>query len=206
MRALADDIQTDECKTALDCKGPFGTVIDVCIGIKALVLITMNLQSFLWWRNHKSVCYTITIRLMLLVSNVIIIIEFAFRFTDKELKPLFVLVTLANWLVLFSQSVLVRLEFPWKDNPHNYAFMLLIPFHIAYLVVFILGFIDATSTEVTCGGSVLYPPIMLANDGLFFALYIFTIILHFNGYFKRWDLDIMPDEQVTYDSFVYNEE
>jgi len=47
---------------------------------------------------------------------------------------------------------------------------------------------------------------MLANDGLFFSLYIISLILHCNKYFMKWELDIMPDDQVNYKTFVKNEE
>jgi len=36
MRELADDIQTDECKTALDCKGPLELSSTFVLGLKRL--------------------------------------------------------------------------------------------------------------------------------------------------------------------------
>lgn len=95
---------------------------------------------------------------------------------------------------------------PWKDNPHNYAFVMLIPFHFGYFTVFVMGCISSWTGAVDCDGSILYPPMMLANDGLFFSLYIISLVLHCNNYFMRWDLDIMPDQHVNYQTFVHNEE
>lgn len=181
-------------------------MIDAIIGIKALVLCTMNLQSFCWWRNHKSNCYTATIRFLLIVSNVIIILEFFYRFTDKELKILFILLSLSDWLVLFALTLMVRPERPWRKNPQNIPFICMIPFHFGYFAVFVMGVKSEWSGSVDCEQSFLYPPMMLINDGLFFSLYVISLVFHKVKYFRRWDLHILPEDQVTYDNFVKNEE
>jgi hypothetical protein len=55
-----------------------------------VVLLCGNFQAYKWWKHHKGTSFTFMIRFLLVASSAIIISEFAYRFTDKELVPLFV--------------------------------------------------------------------------------------------------------------------
>lgn len=60
------------CKTPLECKGTVGTVMDVIVGIKMVVLCLGNLQGFLWWRSHKHSSFTLALKLLLIGSTGIV--------------------------------------------------------------------------------------------------------------------------------------
>ena len=83
-------VEALECKTPSQCKGIVGSIMDVLLGIKMVVLLCGNFQAYKWWKHHKGTSFTFMIRFLLVASSAIIISEFAYRFTDKELVPLFV--------------------------------------------------------------------------------------------------------------------
>jgi len=83
------DIQVMECKTPADCKGVVGIIMDVIVCLKMLMLLFGNLQGYLWWHKHASDRFTNMVKLLLVGCSLIVITEFAYRFSDKELIPLF---------------------------------------------------------------------------------------------------------------------
>ena len=60
------------CKTPAECKGWLGIVVDVLIGIKMVVLVLLNLQGYLWWRNTRGTNFTFSIKLLLIISTAIV--------------------------------------------------------------------------------------------------------------------------------------
>jgi len=60
--------------------------------------------------------------------------------------------------------------------------------HMAYICLIIIGSMKNEESSVDCTGSLLYPHTMIAVDGLFFFIYLLTIFLHLNKYFKVWNL------------------
>lgn len=58
--------------TPKECKGTVGTVMDVIVGIKMVVLIFSNLQGWLWWRRVKHNSFTLSLKVLLLASTGIV--------------------------------------------------------------------------------------------------------------------------------------
>jgi hypothetical protein len=71
-RYLQESTEEPHCKTAAECKGTVGIVMDVIVGIKMVVLLFGNLQGWLWWRSVKSNTFTTSLKLLLLASSGIV--------------------------------------------------------------------------------------------------------------------------------------
>lgn len=73
----------------------------------------------------------------------------------------------------------------------------MIPFHILYAVIFILGIIPKTVATVHCPAKLNYPPIMMANDILFALVYVVCVILHCKNWFIKWDIKDVTKEMTA---------
>lgn len=75
MRVLQDDtviIETSECKTAAQCQGTVGIVMNVIVGIKMVVLVLLNVQGYLWWRKARRSNFTAALKLLMIGSTAIV--------------------------------------------------------------------------------------------------------------------------------------
>jgi hypothetical protein len=75
MRVLQDDsvnIDTSECKTAAQCQGTVGIVMNVIVGIKMVVLVLLNMQGYLWWRKARRSNFTAALKLLMIGSTAIV--------------------------------------------------------------------------------------------------------------------------------------
>lgn len=78
------------------------------------------------------------------------------------------------------------------------------PIHLTYIIIIILGVIPNWSGAVDCDHNVVYPTIMVVNDCLFASVYVFSLILHCNKYFLKWEI-ISDDGKVPPEQFEQNE-
>ena len=60
------------CKTPAECKGWLGIVVDVLVGIKMVVLVGLNIQGYLWWRNTRGTNFTFSIKFLFIISTAIV--------------------------------------------------------------------------------------------------------------------------------------
>lgn len=80
-----------------------------------------------------------------------------------------------------------------------------LPIHIAYVGIILMGVLPGWGGSAECDTNVIYPNIMIANDCLFFSVYIMSIIFHKKKYFLTWD--IVSDEvaKLSIESYEKNE-
>ena len=77
------------CLSPDECKGYFGYFIDVMLGLKMVFIGRDNLKAFLWWSKHRSQKFSSKIKVLLVCSTLILVTQFAYRFTQKDIAPLF---------------------------------------------------------------------------------------------------------------------
>jgi hypothetical protein len=63
--------------------------MDCIVGFKMCLLLFGNLQGYLWWHNQASDRFTNMVKALLVGCSLIVITEFLYRFSHKELIPLF---------------------------------------------------------------------------------------------------------------------
>ena len=127
-----------------------------------------------------------------------IISEFSYRFTHKELTPLFVQLSISDWIVFCTLTVLVGARQHKRESSHNYLIMaLFIPIHLAYIIIIFMGIAPGWHGSSQCSASVIYPNIMIANDVLFASVYLLALVFHWRKYFINWGIVEDKDSQLS---------
>lgn len=115
--------------------------------------------------------------------------------------------SISDWIVFCTLTVLVGARQHKREKNHNYLIMaLFVPIHLAYLVIIFMGIAPGHDGSSQCSSSVVYPNIMIANDGVFTFVYLIALIFHWRKYFINWGIiDDKKDSELSIEEFEHNE-
>jgi len=128
------------------------------------------------------------IKFLLIVSMLIVCLQVAYRFGDRNIRPMFVMQAVGQYTVLNSLTILTTMSRDLRSNFNTIRLtILLIPIHLAYILLFAFGF--TSRFGAFCGNKKIYPNVILVLNGLPFIVYILALYLYKNKFFLQWDLD-----------------
>ena len=103
-------------------------------------------------------------------------------------------------------TVLVGARQHKRKHHHNVLIIALFaPIHLAYALIILMGVMPKWSGSSHCSQSTLYPGIMIANDALFAAVYVISLVFHRCGYFMEWDIVADDEARKSIEAFEKNE-
>jgi len=69
------------CKTAEECTPAVNWItylITALVGVKMLIILFLNLQGYFWWRNVLASYFTLSIKILLILSSGVVSIKNTF--------------------------------------------------------------------------------------------------------------------------------
>jgi len=112
-----------------------------------------------------------------------VISEVAYRFGDRNIRPLFIQMVLGQYSAFCVFHTLLGVASKQKPTFFHFYWAMLI-FHVGFIVVLCLGM--TWEYGAFCGDQVVYPWIISVADILFLFSYIFVIIATKKGYWIQW--------------------
>ena len=103
-------------------------------------------------------------------------------------------------------TVLVGARQHKRKHHHDVLIIALFaPIHLAYALIILMGVVPQWSGSADCSHSMLYPRIMIANDVLFAAVFVISLVFHRCGYFMEWDIVSDDEARKSIEAFEKNE-
>lgn len=114
--------------------------------------------------------------------------EYAYRFSAKRIRALFLQMIIAQYLCFLTLTALLHVRKKRRDFQTNRLLLIVfIPIHLAYWALIIMGSIHRWSFSAECSTRYTYPNVVLASNALFAFVFLVSLFLHYKGYFVTWN-------------------
>lgn len=118
-----------------------------------------------------------------------IIAELALRFILQRPLVLLIQMALSQWLVLWAITVLIASRRELRKTCASVLITVtLLPAHLAYAAVIVLGIVPNIPTEAKCTPDQVYPLILIAPNIIFVSVYLVSIVLFCTKFCLQWGL------------------